>query len=53
VLEYYVHDRRCYGNLYRTNNSVYDLVEPDDAENLQEKMPEWGWDQFEPGCIAD
>lgn len=50
VLEYNVNDRHCYGNLFRKNGEVFDLVEPADNEELIERLPEFGWDQFEPGC---
>jgi len=49
-LEYDVHDRRCYGQLFRQEAGVYKLVNSSDPENLTERFPEFGWDQNEPGC---
>jgi len=52
-LEYDVHDRRCYGQLFRQEGDVYKLVVNSDAENLKERFPEFGWDQYEPGCAKE
>jgi len=50
-LEYDVHDRRCYGQLFRhEGGGAYKLVRSADPENMQERFPEFGWDQVEPGC---
>lgn len=49
-LEYDVHDRRCYGQLFRQEEGVYKLVVSTDSEGLTERFPEFGWDQSEPGC---
>lgn len=49
-LEYDVHDRRCYGQLFRQEGENYQLVVSSDPEGLVERFPEFGWDQFEPGC---
>lgn len=50
LLEYDVHDRRCYGQLFRQENGTSQLVTRTDPENLTERFPEFGWDQSEPGC---
>lgn len=50
-LEYDVHDRRCYGQLFRhEGDGTYKLARSADPENMQERFPEFGWDQVEPGC---
>lgn len=49
-LEYDVHDRRCYGQLFRQEEGIYKLVVSDDPEGITERFPEFGWDQSEPGC---
>ncbi len=51
VLEYYVRDRSCFGNLYRKNNETFQSVTEGDIEQLSERMAEFGWDQFEPACM--
>jgi len=49
-LEYDVYDRKCYGQLFREEAGTYKLVVSGDPENLTERLPEFGWDQYEPGC---
>lgn len=49
-LEYDVYDRRCYGQLFREEGGAYKLVVSSDPEQFTERFPEFGWDQYEPGC---
>lgn len=51
VMEYYVRDRRCFALLHRQNGDSFTPVLENSIEALMEKMPEFGWDQFEPGCM--
>lgn len=50
TIDYDVRDRGCYGQLYQLKNETYQMVEPGGPEHLSERIPEFGWDQFEPGC---
>ena len=50
LLEYYVRDRRCFSLLHRQENGKFVPVLEDSAEELKEKIAEFGWDQFEPAC---
>ncbi len=52
LLEYDVYDRRCYGQLFREESGVQKLVTSDSEEAMTERFPEFGWDQFEPGCTT-
>jgi hypothetical protein len=52
-LVYDVHDRRCYGELFRQEGGRQKLLTDMDPEGVVERFPEFGWDQFEPGCMAE
>lgn len=52
-LEYDIHNRRCFGQLFRASEGTFQMVIPGDKEDLHEKIPEFGWDQFEPGCSGE
>lgn len=52
-LEYDIHNRRCFAQLFRSSGGTFQMVIPGDAENFHEKIPEFGWDQFEPGCSGE
>jgi len=50
MLEYDVHDHRCFGQLYQQVDGVYQLILPGEKEELAERISGFGWDQVEPGC---
>jgi len=50
LLEYDVHDHRCFGQLYQQVDGVYQLILPGEKEGLAERVSGFGWDQVEPGC---
>jgi hypothetical protein len=52
-LEYDIHNRRCFAQLFRLSQGTFQMVIPGDAEDFHEKVPEFGWDQFEPGCSGE
>jgi len=49
MLEYDVHDRQCYGQLYQSVNGTYQLILPGER-GLHERFSVLGWDKTEPGC---
>jgi len=51
VMEYYVRDRRCFALLHLQKGDNFVPVVEGTVEGLVEKMPEFGWDQFEPACM--
>ena len=49
MLEYDVHDRQCFGQLYQSVNGAYRLILTGE-HGLHERFSIMGWDKTEPGC---
>lgn len=50
-LDFDIHDRRCYGQLYEQQASgVSRLILPGEGADLSERITILGWDMSEPGC---